>query len=370
MNQNIKKILPKLIFFIVLSIVVIIIVLSLNDMQEIAKTLKNVKIGWLAFGFLFLLLYMIFYPMPLCILGHSKEEENIKFKDSMMIGSIEYFFNGITPFSSGGQPFQIYSYRKIGVSLHRASGIVLMNFVCSQIALVLLCIGSLFFFNELSNGITYLQVMIIVGLAINILIFALFCSVGLSKTVRKLLTKFVGWLLNLKVFKGKLARFVAAFDEYCAGAQATFKALLGQKMKFISSVGLKLAGFICYYSIPFFILLALGIEISINKLALIIAMTTFSIAMTCYIPTPGATGGIEFAFKELFVSVVPAISASIATSGLLLWRFITYYFLMLLSFFGYLIFEKVTSNRQKQQQMDEEVLENQEIPLQNSENDV
>ena len=99
-------------------------------------------------------------------------------------------------------------------------------------------------------------------------------------------------------------------------------------------------------------------------------MTTFSIAMTCYIPTPGATGGIEFAFRQLFVTVIPAISGSIATSGLLLWRFITYYFLMLVSFIVYLIFEEVVARRHKREQREVEALENQEILLQNSENDV
>ncbi|MDE5546412.1 MAG: flippase-like domain-containing protein, partial [Anaeroplasmataceae bacterium] len=294
----------------------------------------------------------------------------IKYRDSLMIGSIEYFFNGITPFASGGQPFQIYSYRKIGVSLHRASGIILMNFVICQIAVILLCIGSLFFFNELTHGVTYLKVMVIVGLVMNFLIFALFSSVGLSKTIRRILSKLVGWFLNLKIFKGKLSRYVSAFDEYCAGAQATFKALLSQKLKFFTCILFKLLGLLCYYSIPFFILLSLGIEVAPSNLALVIAMTTFSIAMTCYIPTPGATGGIEFAFRQLFVTVIPTISGSIATSGLLLWRFITYYFLMLVSFIVYLIFEQVVARRNKKEQKEAEVLENQENSLQNSENDV
>lgn len=358
MKHNIKKILPKLILFLVLTIVVIIVIFSLNDIKEIGNTLKKVKLNWLCIAFLFLLLYMVFYPMSLFILGRSKEEESIKYRDSIMIGSMEYFFNGITPFSSGGQPFQIYAYRKIGVSLHRASGIILMNFVISQFAIVILCIGSLFFFNELTNGITYLQVMIIVGLAINILIFLLFCSVGLSKTIRKILSRFVAWILNLKIFKGKLSRFTVSFEEYCVGAQSTFKALLNQKIKFIICIVVKLLGLICYYAIPFFILLSLGIEVSMNKFILIIAMTTFSIAMTCYIPTPGATGGIEFAFRQLFVTILPVISDAMATSGLLLWRFITYYFLMLVSFIIYLIFEQVTSKRNKKKQKDENNLEN------------
>ncbi len=347
MKQNIKKILPKLLLFLLFSIVVIIVIFSMNDIKDIGEVLKNIKVNYLLIAFLFLFLYMFFYPLSLYILGRSKDEENVNFKDSLMIGSIEYFFNGITPFSSGGQPFQVYAYKKIGVSLHKATGIILMNFVISQISIIILCFSSLFFFNELTNNSLYLKIMIIVGLVINILIFLLFCSVGISKTIRRLLTKCVGWILNLKIFKGKLVKYVSAFDEYCEGAQKTFKSLFSQKLKFFICVIFKLIGIICYYIIPFFILLSLGIDVKAEQLFVIIAMTTFSIAMTCYIPTPGATGGIEFAFRSLFITIIPTLSSSMATSGLLLWRFITYYFLMFISFTIYVIFEQITNRRNK-----------------------
>ncbi len=349
MNHNIKKILPKLLIFLVLTIVVIIVICSLSDIQEIAKVLKNINVPWLCFGFLFLFLYMIFYPLPLYFLGKSKTEKSISYIDSAMIGSMEYFFNGITPFASGGQPFQIYAYRKIGVDLQRSSGIILMNFVITQTSLVILCLSSLFFYEELTKGTVYLQVMIGVGLGINCLILALFCSVGLSKTLRNWLIRFVSWIIHRRIFKDKLLSFESSFAEYCKGAQDTFHALLAQKIKFIFCICLKLIGLLCYYMIPFFILHALGIEVEFNQLPLITAMTTFSVAMTCFIPTPGATGGIEFAFRTLFVSVLPILSASLATSGLLIWRFITYYFLMLISFIVYLIFERVVAYRLKKQ---------------------
>lgn len=358
MSHNLKKILPKLLIFVILTIVVVIVICSLNDIAEIGAVLRNVDAKWLVLGFLFLVLYMLFYPLPLYFLGRSKTEGNISFLDTAMIGSMEYFFNGITPFASGGQPFQIYAYRKVGVELKRSSGIILMNFVITQTSIVLLCLGSLFFYEELTNGKIYLQVMIGVGLGINCLILALFSCVGLSKTLRNLLIRFVNWLIHRKIFKGKLLPFEASFAEYCQGAQETFQKLLSQKLKFLLCVFVKLLGLLCYYMIPFFILHALGIAVEANQLPLITAMTTFSVAMTCFIPTPGATGGIEFAFKTLFVSILPVMNSALATSGLLIWRFITYYLLMLISFIIYLIFERVCSYRQKRIHKEEkEVLE-------------
>ncbi len=343
--HNFKKLLPKIILVLILLIVILIVFLSLNDIQEIGKVLKEVKLGWLFAGIGFLFLYMLFYPLSLYLLGRSKTLKSVSFPDAMMIGSMEYFFNGITPFSAGGQPFQIYAYSQIDVPPHRSSGIILMNFVATQLSIVLLCLASLFYYEKLTMNLVYLKVMIWIGLAMNIFILGLFVSVGVSKTLRNLLTRFVRWFLNLKLFKGKLSKYVEGFENYCDGAQSTFKSLSKEKLKFVNCVLLKLVAFILYYMIPFFILKALSIEIGVADLALITAMTTFSIAMTCYIPTPGAAGGIEFAFQSLFVTILPSISSSVAASGVLLWRFITYYLLMLISFIIYLIFEGLVKKR-------------------------
>lgn len=346
--KNFKKIFPKLLIVLVIMIVIIIVFLSLNDISEIAKTLREVRVPWLLAGVGVLFLYLFFYPLSLYLLGKTKDEESVSFPNAMMIGSMEYFFNGITPFSAGGQPFQIYAYNQIGVKPHRSSGIILLNFVATQLSIVLLCLISLIYYPKLTMNKVYLKVMIWIGLAMNLFILFLFVSVGISKTLRNWITRLVHWFLNLKIFKGKLSKYVEGFENYCDGAQSTFKALSKEKGKFCCCVLFKLISFILYYMIPFFILKALSIEVGASDIILITAMTTFSIAMTCYIPTPGAAGGIEFAFQSLFITILPQISSSIAASGVLLWRFITYYLLMFISFIIYLLFEWIVKRRNNQ----------------------
>ncbi|MDE7100946.1 MAG: flippase-like domain-containing protein, partial [Anaeroplasmataceae bacterium] len=306
-----------------------------------------------------LCIYLFLYPLSLYILGKSKLEDGISFKDSMMIGSTEYFFNGITPFSSGGQPFQVYAYSQIGVKLYRSTGIILINFVASQLSIVILCLLSLFYYEKLTMDVVYLKVMIIVGLVMNVFILTFFTVLGVSKTIRKWIIRFVNWLFHLKIFKGKLDKAIVSFENYCDGAQKTFKALITQKLKFFLCVLFKLLAFIVFYTIPFFILKSLSIEVVASDLALIIAMTTFSIAMSCYIPTPGAAGGIEFAFQSLFVTILPQITQSVAVSGVLLWRLITYYLVLVFSLIIYIIFEaNVQKKNKKKIKIEEERLEN------------
>ncbi len=346
MNLNLKKLLPKLLLFLVVTIVVVILLFSFNDVSAIVHVLNDVSWRWMLVAFLFLFLYLLFNPLSLFLLGREKDKENISFKHSFEIGTIEYFFNGITPFSSGGQPFQVYAYNKIGIKPARSTGILLLNFVVSQMAIVLLCLLSLVYFNELTRQNDFLKWMVLIGLIINFLILFFFLSLGISKTMRNLLFKLVSFILHRKIFKGRLERFVFSFEEYCKGAQRTFQSLMQQKIKFACCLIFKLIALICYYMIPFFILKALNLSIGISSLLLSTAMTTFSVAMTCYIPTPGASGGIEFAFQSLFQTIV-YMPSSVAASGMLLWRFLTYYILMLISFIVYLWFEKTASKKNK-----------------------
>lgn len=342
MNFKFRKMLPKLMLFLVISIVLIILLLSLNDISEIGGVLKTVEWRWMSVGFIFLLLYILLNPISLYLLGQSKGENKISFKDSILIGSTEYFFNGITPFSTGGQPFQVYAYNKINVKPSRSTGILLMNFVVYQIAIVFLCLLSLIYYKELTQNTVALETMIIIGLTMNILILLLFASLGLSKTVRNVLSKVVSKIFKWRIFKGKLERFISSFEVYCSDAQRTFKALLQQKLKFVVCIITKTSSLIVFYMIPFFILKALKVEVTFSQIALVTAMTAFAIAMTCYIPTPGSSGGIEIAFQSLFGSIAGA--GSVAVSGMILWRFLTYYILMLLSFIIYLIFERRTKH--------------------------
>ena len=96
--------------------------------------------------------------------------------------------------------------------------------------------------------------------------------------------------------------------------------------------------------------MSLDIHLGPNTIFLVIAMTTFSIAMTCFVPTPGASGGIEFAFKSLFINLA-GVTSSVAVSGMLLWRLLTYYILMKISLICYFLLEFFFVKRSKKENL-------------------
>ena len=67
-----------------------------------------------------------------------------------------------------------------------------------------------------------------------------------------------------------------------------------------------------------------------------------------WVPTPGGTGGIEIAFTMIFTTFA-GVTSSIASAGMVIWRGITYYLLMLISAISYILFEiKVKHDRKKE----------------------
>ncbi len=344
-----KKTLAKVLILLAIAIFTLVILFQMEDIGDIWSVLQQTNFTFIGVALLLLLLYILLYPVTLHILAKVSREKT-RFKDNFMISSIEYFFNGITPFATGGQPFQVIAYNKIGVPPSRSTGLILLNYVVYQMSICILCLLSLFYYNHLSS-IPSINVMLIVGFLINFIVLAVFIMLGVSKTVRNLMTKLVDKILSLKVFRGKFEKSKVSFRQYCADAQFVFKEILKKSWAFLSCVVLKVLSLCIYFAIPLFILKALGVTIGIDSWFFIVCMTTFSVAMTCFIPTPGSSGGIEFAFVAIFATI-PGVTSIVSASGVLLWRFITYYCLMLFSFTTYLVFEAKVKKRRKRLGLD------------------
>lgn len=340
-----KKKVFKILFFLAITVAMILILILNNDMDDIGRVLKTLKPMWIIIATLVLLLYLLINPLSLMVI--IGDDKSIKKSDSFLIGSIEYFYNGITPSNTGAQPMQVVEYKRIGVPSSKSTGALLINSTVNQIAIVIMCIFSMAYYKELAKNVVSIKVLIFIGFAMNILVLLLYVAIGHSRHIKNWLIKMVDWIVNRKIFKGKLNHISERFKAYCEEAQQAFSQSLKNKMRFFLAVVFKLLALIIFYALPFFILRALDIHLGPNALGLVIGMTTFSIAMTCFVPTPGASGGIEFAFQSLFINL-SGVTKSVAVSGMLLWRLLTYYLLMFISLLIYFYLEFVVIKKRRE----------------------
>ena len=358
-----KRLISNIIFLILISILVVTLILSLGEINKISQQFQQIASGdnwkYLLIAIGLMLVYFFLWPASQCIYGKALKIE-ATVGESYLIGCSEHFYNGITPFAAGGQPFQIYSYTKRNVTTAKATGVILASFVTFMLVTNAFMLVSLPFYPQISAGfekmnIGFIKYVALVGLIINFLVLLFMIVVGVSKHLRNGLTKLFNKIANWKFFFKKekglrrkigeaLKKSIPSFEEYCNNAQTAFKETWTHKWATFFAILIKIIAMAAYYMIPFFILKAVGLDVGYEKLILVLFSTSFAINAVVWVPTPGGVGGIEYAFIIVIAAVTTAVQSDV-NAAVLIWRMLTYYLILLISFGANAIFEGISSHR-------------------------
>ena len=195
-----KKIGFKTIFIFLLTMFLFYYLLKDNFIESM-KLLKNANYLYIILAFIIFGLYIIVEAYLLYTLI-KKQKKNYKLKDAINLNIMTKFFNGITPFSLGGQPLQIYRLNREGVSVTKGILILVENFIILQITMTLMSILYLiigYIFNIMPNGF----ILYITILGIIITIISLFIAMFLC--LKASVAKKVGYFFidKFKFFKDK-----------------------------------------------------------------------------------------------------------------------------------------------------------------------
>lgn len=317
----------KLISFLVIFVVTLIVLyFSLkDDYYTIINTIFSIDKRWLLVAFLLLFSYYLLrsYVMYYFV---KKFNTKITFKGIFRLTLETNFFHAVTPFSTGGQPYEIYSLNKNNIKVADALNVSIQNFIVYQIALVLLGIVSIIcnnIFNLLNSS--FLNHLITLGFIINFLVIFVLFWITLSKkkdrTIVDLLIEILG---KIKLIKNP-AKIKKQFHNYLSDFDNGSKALLENKFKFTILILIQLISLICLYLVPLALLVGVGVD-SVGIFTCIITMS-YVMLIGSFVPIPGGTGGLEYGFIALFGNF---IKGSNLNAIMILWRFITYYFGMIL----------------------------------------
>lgn len=316
--KNTKK---NIILVLIVTFLVLFFVLK-DDYQNILNNLINANKVYILFGIVFIFLYWLLRAVCLFIITREYSKK-VTFKNMFKQIIITQFFNGITPFSTGGQPMQVYMLNKSGIKIGSATSIIVQDFIMYQLALVVMGMIALIAnwkFNFFTVSIT-LRNLIILGFLINIFIglFMVFVSFStkfndfIGKIVIRFGTKFK-LVKDREIVTRKWEEKLAEFHE---------SALLFKKKKslFVLCFLYNLFSLAIFYVIPLFVFLSLDSSIKVSILS-IITSSAFVLIIGNFVPIPGGSGGIEYGFLKFFGSIVASFLIS---SSLIIWRFITYY---------------------------------------------
>lgn len=250
-----------------------------------------------------------------------------RFRTSVKTMFLGKYYNAITPFSTGGQPFQIYYLHKKNIPKGAATSIPLVHYivyamVISVISAVLLVMTPYY----VRNGTLTTTMLILswISLFINclvpvvIVLFTLF-----PKTTRRIIALIIKILCKLHIVKHKypvMKKWLRELNEYSASVKAFIKHL----KQTIPLTLLCILETTINYSLPFFAVLAIAnVPPTAELYVQILCLSVITRYTALLIPTPGNTGAVEMTGSLIFITI--AGIEPVLGWVVLVWRFITYY---------------------------------------------
>ena len=309
--ESIKK---NTILLLLITIVVLYLVLK-DNLDNIAKSFRNIDLK-------FIIIAIILYYISVCIRGFVNylivnDKKKLSIKEAIKHNLIIQFFNGITPFSTGGEPMEIYMLTEHNISLPKATNYSVQSFLFYQVSLVIcgvIAVAYNYIFHIFPK-IQILQKLVLLGFIINIIVITILLLVSTSKKASEIIKKII---INFcKLFKIKIneKNLDKKFEDYYEG----FKDISNNKLICIGIL-LNIIGLSCLYITPLFVAKAMGVT-NLTGIETITA-SAYVYLIGAFVPIPGASGGIEYGFTQFYGIFIGLEKIS---AVLIVWRFITYY---------------------------------------------
>lgn len=316
----------NILILVLASLIVIYIVLK-DNFIEIIDAISKVNIWWVIFSCFLVLIYWFFQTLCLSAIA-STTEKKPSFKTMFKSMIACNFFSAITPSATGGQPFQIYYLNKTGVDLGTATNLVVEQSTLYQIALVIMALVAIIlnsFFDFFPSDLL-LKKLVLIGFAVNFIVIAILAYISFGKKSNKfLILKFINFLHKIKIIKDKekmINKAEGAIDKFYVSAHN----LNGNKSVLIQGIIYNFIGLAFLYITPLVVAYSLGDYTSLNIMTTLVA-SAYVMLIGVFVPIPGGSGGIEFAFISFFGFY---ITGSTLLAMLLIWRFVTYYISILI----------------------------------------
>ena len=313
--------------FIILLITIAVMYFVLkDDFNDIVNILFTVDLKYilLAIVIFFLSLFFKAYISYKTVNDKKKYSLLEAFKHNIIV----QFFNGVTPFSTGGQPMEIYMLTKHKISSSKSTMITLQNFIFYQIALVLFGLGAVIY-NSIYNifpKVPILKRLVLIGFLINTLVAVVIILVSISKKVTKSFIRLIINILSkLKIIKNK-EKTTKRWDDRLEEFHECATYLRENKKLFILGILFNIISLACVYITPLFIVNSMKDFSSLN-VGITITSSAYVLLIGAFVPIPGGSGGIEYGFLAFFGNF---LSKSRLSAVLLIWRFITYYMPMII----------------------------------------
>lgn len=317
--KNKKSIFSMLLLLCLLGIT-IAVVLQSNDITNVLSAIVAVHPLWFVAGALLSLACVALEGIIIWYLLKSMQAPS-KIAKCIKWSFIGFFFSGITPSTTGGQPAQVYQMSKDGVKVADSTLTLMVVAMLGKVVTLLIGLAlALFWHSSLVSVFGGLLWLFYLGLGLNAIFVAgislaianpaIFISV--ASVAERLLVR-MHILKPSDVRRRKLENMLAEYRQ-------ALSYLIQNKKKVLVVAGITLAQRTGMFLVTWIVHQSLGLgSASIPTIVALQAAVSIATELT---PLPGAVGVTELVYSTVFAGV---LSGSLLTASMLVTRGINYY---------------------------------------------
>jgi uncharacterized protein (TIRG00374 family) len=297
-----------------------------NDMNAVAAAAGQMNPIYLLLAILSSVFFICAEGMIIWYLMYAVDKR-AKILTCMRYSFIGFFFSGITPSASGGQPAQIYYMNKEGMKLSECTVVLmtvatLYKFVLAVIGLLIL----LFAHRELAGFFGSYIFLYYLGLALNVIVVAILLLVMVKpKAFQSVASHVEKLLVRLHLLKPSSSR-EEKLNAFVSRYQETVAFFLKNKHRIVIAAILTALQRISVFVLTYFIYLGFAMKGS-TPMTVIMLQAAVYVAVEI-MPLPGAQGITELMYRKVFAQVFPG---SFLTASMCVTRSINFYFVMIIS---------------------------------------
>jgi len=314
------------VLFLALMFLTMFIIFKDNNIVTIWQEVKQLKPSYLFGTILTALFFVSAEGMMIWYLLQALD------CSTTLVGCITYsfigfFFSGITPSATGGQPMQLYYMKKSGLRVSDSTVVLMTVALLYKFVIVLMGIGILFFFwgplhSYLGNYI-YLYYL---GLFLNFFLVAVLLFVMINpRCFGSIVTAGERFLIKLHIVKPSITRSEKLSEMVHNYHEAVLFFLRHKK---------HIACVMVFTTIQrcslFFLtwLIYKGMGLSGHSLATVVLLQAAVYIAVDMLPLPGSQGITELMYKTVFSTVFPGTAL---VTSMCITRGISFYFLLIIS---------------------------------------
>lgn len=322
--MNKKKLLLSYLY-IIFTIIVIGWLLSTSIEAGSMKSLfKDMNYYWLAGAFLSIFMHWLTDSVIVYQVTPFIAKERIGLIACIKYGVLGLYYAALTPFSSGGQPFQVFYMKRDGIPVGKATAIVsvkhfvYLSAMCFAFIMYMILRGGAFFRDY--HAVFWIAVMgFLVNLTGVILIFIIMTNEARAIKICKGIIKVLHKIRIVRDEEKAYSKVEKVILDFARASAFIFTNKLKVFLTFILSF-IKLS---FMFAVPFMIFKAFNLEgyglIDLSSL------NTFMFLTVSFMPTPGTSFAAEGGFKLIYLPVFGGLTAM----AIAIWRIITYYLILI-----------------------------------------